>query len=133
MSQNLDLVRSIFAAWERGDFSKTEWAKPDMEYLIADGPSPGRWKGLAGATEGFRGILGAWKDYRYLLDECRELDGERVLVLYRRSGRGKSSGLELGQLRSKGAALFHVRDGKVTKLVFYWDRERALADLGLKE
>jgi ketosteroid isomerase-like protein len=61
----------------------------------------------------------------------RELDGERVLVLTHYSGRGKTSGLELGQVRSKGATLFHVRGGKVTRIVHYWDRERALADLGL--
>jgi ketosteroid isomerase-like protein len=35
-------------------------------------------------------------------------------------------------MQSKGAVLFHVQDGKVTTLVWYWDRDRALADLGLE-
>jgi len=36
-------------------------------------------------------------------------------------------------MRAKGAALFELRGGKVTRLTTYWDRDRALADLGLKE
>jgi ketosteroid isomerase-like protein len=63
--------------------------------------------------------------------EFRELDDERVLVLAHRTGRGKTSGVELGQVRTKTAQLFHVRDGKVTRFVTYWERERALSDLGL--
>jgi ketosteroid isomerase-like protein len=34
-------------------------------------------------------------------------------------------------MRAKEAGLFHVRDGKVTRLVNYFDCELALADLGL--
>jgi hypothetical protein len=34
---------------------------------------------------------------------------------------------------AKGAALFCIRGGKVTRLVLYFDRDRALTDLGLKE
>jgi hypothetical protein len=75
-SANLDLVRSIYAAWDRGDYSSTEWAHPEIEYVIADGPSPGSWTGPAGIAEGARG-------------------------------------------------------GKVTRLVLYWNCERALAEVGL--
>jgi ketosteroid isomerase-like protein len=131
-SANLDLVRSIYAAWERGDFSSTEWADSEIEYVVADGPDPGCFHGVAAMAEAFRDRLSAWKDVRREADEYRELEDERVLVLdHHSSGRGKTSGLELGQMRSTGAHLFHVRGGKVTRLVRYWDRDRALADLGL--
>jgi hypothetical protein len=125
MSANLDLVRSIRAAWERGDYSSSEWADPEIQFAIADGPAPGSWTGLVGMAEGLRGVLSAWEGMRAEGEDYRELDGERVLVLTRIFGRG------IGQLRSQGANLFHVYDEKVTRLVVYWDRERALADLGL--
>ena len=131
-STNLDLVRSIFAAWERGDFSHAaEWAHPEIEYVIADAPSPGTWTGLAGMAMGFRDIASPWVEYRVEADGFRELDAKRVLVPTHFSGRGKTSGLELGEMPAKGVELFHVRGGKVTRFVVYWDRERALADLGL--
>jgi ketosteroid isomerase-like protein len=127
----LDLVRSIYAAWERGDFSSAYWAHREIEFVTADGPSPGRWTGQAGMAEGWRDYASAFKDYTVEAQEYRELDDGRVLVLVRISGRGKTSELELGRIGANGASLFHISDGKVTKLVGYFDRERALADLGL--
>jgi ketosteroid isomerase-like protein len=130
-SANLDLVQSIYATRERGDYRSTGWAHPEIEFVVADGPSPGSWKGLAGLTEGFRDWLSAWEEFRPEVEEYRELDDERVLVLVRLSGRGKTSGLELEQMRAQAAALYEIHDGKVTRLIAYWDRERAFADLGL--
>jgi ketosteroid isomerase-like protein len=128
-SANLDLVRSIYAAWERGDYSSVEWAHSEMELVIVDGPSPGRWRGLTGMAEGVRSILGAWEDWHAEVDEFRELDDERVLALVRFRGRGKTSGLELEQMRARGASVFHVHDEKVTRQVIYFDRDRALTEL----
>jgi ketosteroid isomerase-like protein len=129
----LDLVRSIFAAWERGDFSSVAWADPDIEYVFADGPSPGRWTGQAGMAEGFRDWVSAWEELRVEADRYRALDGERVFVLTHVNARGKTSGLEVSQFTATegGANLFHIRDGKVTRLVSYFDRDHALTDLAL--
>ena len=132
MSQeNVEIVRSICAAWERGDFGSAGWAHPEIEYEIEDGPAPGRWTGLAGLAEGWRSWLNAFEDFRAEAEEFRELEGERVLALVQFSGRGRASGLDVGQTQSKGANLFHLRGGKVTRLVTYVDRERAIEAVGL--
>jgi hypothetical protein len=56
-SANVDLVQSIYKAWERGDYSSIEWAHPEIEYVHADGPDAGHWNGLAGMVEAFRDFL----------------------------------------------------------------------------
>ena len=127
----VEIVRSVLSDWERGDFSTTYWADPEIEYVIADGPAPGSWTGLTGTVEGVRSILSTWEDFRIEAEDYQELDDNRVLVLTTNSGRGKSSGMELQQMRTKSANLFHIRGGKVTKIIGYFDRERALADSGL--
>ena len=38
-SGNVDFVRSIFAAWERGELRAVDWADPEIEFVFADGPS----------------------------------------------------------------------------------------------
>jgi ketosteroid isomerase-like protein len=133
MSENLNLVRSIYADWERGDFNSADWAHAQIEYVGADGPDPDTRIGLIGMKEDFRSWLRTWEEFRLVAEEYRALDDHRVLVLDHLSGRGKTSGLDLGQMRAAGAWLFDVHGGKVTRMVRYLDRERALADLGLEE
>ena len=134
MSESLDLVRSIYAEWQRGDFfgGTGDWIDPEIEYVIADGPDAGRWYGRAGLIEGARVFLSAWQDWRPEADEYREFGDGGVLVHARFSGRGRTSGLEVGQVSVSGAAVFHARHGKITKLAIYWDRDRAFADIGLE-
>ena len=54
-----------------------------------------------------------------------------MLVLITSGGRGKDERPECD--RAARTRLFDIRDGKVTRLVVYIDRDRALADLGLEE
>jgi ketosteroid isomerase-like protein len=131
MGENLDVVRALYAEWERGDVSSSDWAHPQIEVVFADGPNPGTWKGLTGLTAGWREVLNAWEHFHPEVERYEQLDGERVLVLVRWHGRGKRSGVQVGETRALGAQLFHLQGGKVDRLVTYLERERALADLEL--
>jgi hypothetical protein len=55
MSANLDLVRSVYADWERGDFSS------GYSYCLIglpdDCPAAGTWSGVAGMARGKRQLL----------------------------------------------------------------------------
>jgi hypothetical protein len=129
-SAHAKLVRAIVASWESGDFGAAEWAHLEIEFVFADGPDPGTAVGVAAMAARWREQLRHWQEYRVVADEYRELDDGRVLLLNRFEARGRASGLEVGSL-THGACLFEVRQGRVRRLVLYWDRERALAELGL--
>jgi ketosteroid isomerase-like protein len=135
VSANLDLVRSIFADWERGDFFSTgEWADPEIELVQVDGPEPGHTTGLAEMAAAWRKRLNDFTDIRVHAEEYRELDDTHVLVVVRSSGVAKTSGIDLKQIGGERSALLvSLRDGKVTGLGVYFDRDRALPDLGLEE
>ena len=132
MSENLDLVRSIYADWERGDYSSADWADAEIEVVSVDGPEPGSWKGRAAMAAAWAAFLVAWRDHRVEAEEFREIDDERVLVLNGVRAEGKTSGFEMREVDTKHANLFQLRDGKVVRLHLYWDRTHALADLGLE-
>jgi ketosteroid isomerase-like protein len=137
MSANLDLVRSIYADWERGDFSRTDWADPEIEMTTPDAWEIGEVKGLRSTAETWRTWLSAWRDYRVEASEFRDLDDDRVMVLV-----DDDRVMVLGRMRRRGRLsdavgvaeivnVLHIRDGKVIRLVMYPNRDRALADLGL--
>ncbi len=118
-------MRAVYDQWERGDFSPVEWAHPEIELVMADGPTPGTWKGLAGMSSAWREALSAFDDLSAEAEEVRELDPNRILVLTtNRTGRGKTSKLELGSIGTRGANVFEIRNGVVTRLTLYWDRAR---------
>jgi len=57
-SPNVELVRSIIEAWERGDYSSAEWAHPEIEYVFADGPLDGTGRAGRGGPRLSRRVAG---------------------------------------------------------------------------
>ena len=83
-----------------------EMAEGSRDFLRRMGDCPGRGYGVPRA--------GGWARFgAHPIERTRE-----------------TSGLDL---RDSGAHLYTIRDGKVTHLTAYLERERAFADLGLKE
>jgi ketosteroid isomerase-like protein len=132
-SANVDLVRSVFADWERGDLSSLEWADPEIEFVFVDGPEPSTYVGRAAMEELFRGWLNAFAGFRLSVDDLIELDNARLLALTYAGGHGRASGVDLALARAKSANLFELREGKVVRMVVYFDRDRALNDLGVAD
>jgi hypothetical protein len=97
--------------------------------VLADGPTPGVWRGIAAMGAAWGEAISPFEDLHVEAEEIRPVDDARVLVLTHNTGRGKLSGMEVGEVATRGANLLTICDGKVVRLALYFDRDRALADL----
>jgi ketosteroid isomerase-like protein len=132
MPENLDLVRSIYADWGRGDYSAVEWADPDIEFCMVDGPEPGRWRGVAAMRAAWQRVLSGFVGFSTKGTRYEELVDGRVLAVTRFVGQAKLSGLDLSQMPDDQAAIFSVDNGRVTRIELHWDTAGLRADVGLE-
>ena len=80
MSENLDLVRSIYADWERVTSARPSGRTPRSSTCPPTDPSRAAGRGWRDGS-GLRASSARWEDFRVDAEEYRELDDERVLVL----------------------------------------------------
>jgi ketosteroid isomerase-like protein len=127
--ENVEIVRSILAAWETGDFSAATWADPEIHFI--PGGLESDTHGIEALSKQWRESLDSWDEFATVPEEFFDAEDGRVLVLVRFRGKGKGSGAPIVDF--EGAQLFSVRDGKVVRLALFTDRSEALEAAGLSE
>jgi ketosteroid isomerase-like protein len=128
MSPNLDLVRSIYADWERGVMADEKF-DPEIS-MIESSALPGGGasaQGIDAVRNYIRSFEKYWDEIRF--EPLEYLDaGERVVVVARLVGRGKKSGVEVSR---DWAYVWTLRDGKALRMQGYDSRDEALEAAGL--
>ena len=131
MSQaTVELVRTVFAGWARGDFrSGSDLLDADFEWKMRpDAVEPGSRRG-ASVGSALRQVFEVWEDYRIEAEEYIDV-GDRIVVVGRAYGTARGSGLELDQ---NLFFLWTARNGKLGSVEMLRNRAEALAAVGLSE
>jgi ketosteroid isomerase-like protein len=128
MSQeNVEIVRSIYAAWAKGDFPSDEWADPNIEFGM---PSEAASCGVEAMGRSWADFLSSWEDVATVPEEFGA-EGDRVLALHEFRGQGRRSGIPAADF--SGACVFTLKEGTVVRLILYTHRSEALEAVGLRE
>ena len=119
--ENVEIVRRVYDAWSRGDFSTGEYFDPEIDFELVDWPHPARSRGVDEMWRTWQTTLSAWDDFRAEADEFIDF-GHNVLVLNSIRARGKGSGAEVS---AQTATVWTLDAGKVVRLALHWDTAQA--------
>ncbi len=135
--ENVEIVRRIVDAHQRGDFSSVFAAYgPDIEWHPGNVPASD-WSDFEPVYHGHEGVrtfwrtwFAAWETVDFEYEEFIDA-GDQVLSIVSQRVRGRTSGVEL-EWTSYGQ-LWTIRDDKVVRVQFFPNRDEALEAAGLSE
>ena len=125
---NVEVVQRLFDLFaEDGVEPALEMMHPDVVIEIPPNMSaePDTYRGHDGIRRYFAGFEGMLDEVRYELEEIIPV-GEAVIAYARMSGRGASSGLDVGL---DSYVVHELADGKIVRITPYPDLESARAAL----
>ncbi len=132
MSQeNVEVVRRCIEAWNQQKMEAVDGLlDDDVQIDAADRVfNPDEYRGRTGLDRFIAEIYNIWDEFRLQPEEFFA-SGDQLVVFVRALGRGKGSGV---QVSAQSAWLVRLRDGKITSMRLYRDRDEALAAAGLSE
>jgi len=131
MSQeNVEIVRAAVDAWNRGDWDAAlKDGAPSFEFDFSRSVGPRRGVYSLDQMRGFfHEFVESWESNRIEADEFIEA-GEHVVTPNTLYVRGRD-GIEV---QARAAWVWTLREGRITRLCFYQERQEALEAVGLFE
>lgn len=123
---DVEVVLDIYNAFARGDSAGPfDLYGPDIEWDLSRGLAEGVggvYLGHDGVRDFFRDLLAAFSEINFKLVDAVPL-GDRVLATVDEHYVGRASGVEV---RRRHYTVWTVRDGTVTAMCGYLDRDEAL-------
>jgi ketosteroid isomerase-like protein len=131
MSESVEIVKRAVEAVNHRDIEAVNLLMaPECEIIpLRAAVDSTAYRGADAAASWFAALDESWESLTAKVATFREGPGW-VLALGRVQSRGRSSGATLDV---NAAAVCRLRDGLITSIRIYTDRDRALADLGLAE
>jgi ketosteroid isomerase-like protein len=132
MSQeNVEIVRSFSAALQRGDVARA-LSVLDVDVAWHDQaaiPGADVHRGREAVSRHLEQWFDAWKEIDYTTEELLDR-GDRVLVVVRRRGTGKGSGVVV---TDQVIHVYTVRSDKIVRFEGFSEKAEALKAVGLEE
>jgi ketosteroid isomerase-like protein len=137
MSQeNVEIVRRFFDAFNEGGLNAedmlVQYFTDDIDYRAVEGAPDDH--GPIRGKEALRAYAQDWLDtfdnFRHEPVELTDAGDDKVIAVFRVSGRAKLSGVETDLTY---AAFYTFRAGKIARGREYWTRAEALEAAGLQE
>jgi ketosteroid isomerase-like protein len=129
----VDVIRDQYAATNERDFERAmSYYADDVVLVVEDGfLNTGAFEGKETVGDWFGDWFRAFgNDYRFEVEELRDLGGGLVYLFATYGGSGRASGVEVSDSR---AYLYRVEDGLITRVKFFLTREAAMEAASLPE
>lgn len=126
--QDLDLIKSLYSAWERGNLrAGNELLDESMTTVWAEEfPTAGIYHGPREHARAMREWLSAWDEFQLEAEDFIDA-GDSVVVPFRVRARGTGSG---ARVERTWAHVLTLRNGRIVRFEVHLDVRRALEAVG---